>query len=115
MNGAAVSGNVDCGVYDPLGNRLGSVGSTAQSGTTAPQRINFTVPLQLAPGRYYLGVAMDNATGALVRWAPTAQTARGAGVRERASSFPLPASVSTWVGTTRAYVPWVTLVENVNS
>ena len=112
MNGAAVSGNIDVGVYDPLGNLIAHTGTTAQAGTTAPQRINFATPVQLKPGRYYLAVSMDNATGAVVRWAPTAQTARGAGVRELASTFPLPASVATWVGTTRSFVPWVTLVEN---
>jgi len=111
MNGAAVSGNVDIGIYDALGNRLASVGSTAQAGTTAPQRISLSVPLQLRPGRYYLAIAIDNGTGATVSSAPSAQALRGAGVRSRAASFPLPASVATWVGTATAYVPWVTSVE----
>lgn len=116
MNGAAVSGNVDIGVYDALGNKLANVGSTAQAGTTAPQRINFATPLQLKPGRYYLAIVFDNIVGTTVRWAPTAQTARGAGVRELVlGALPLPASVSTWVGCTVGYVPWVALVENGNS
>jgi len=112
MNGAAVSGNIDVGIYDPLGNLIAHTGSTAQAGTTAPQRINFATPVQLKPGRYYLAIAMDNITGTTVRWAPTAQTARGAGVRSLASFFPLAASAAAWVGTTQAYVPWVTIVEN---
>lgn len=116
MNGAAVSGNVDIGIYDSLGNKIANVGSTAQAGTTAPQRINFATPVQLKPGRYYLAIVLDNTTGATVRWAPTAQTARGAGVRELVlGALPLPASVSAWVGATAGYVPWVTLVENGNS
>jgi len=116
MNGAAVSGNLDVGVYDQLGNKIANVGSTAQSGTTAPQRINFATPLQLKPGRYYLAIVLDNGTGATVRWAPTAQMARCAGVRELVlGALPLPATVATWVGCTAGYVPWVVLVENSNS
>lgn len=111
MNGAAVSGNVDVGIYDALGNRIASVGSTAQAGTTAPQRINFSAPVQLRPGRYYLAVALSNGVGAFVRSAPGAQVARGAGVRELTSAFPLPADASAWVGATAGYVPWVALVE----
>jgi len=111
MNGAAVSGNLDIGIYDALGNKLASTGSTAQAGTTAPQRINLAVPLQLRPGRYYLAMAMDNGTGTTVAAAPIAQALRGAGMRTRAASFPLPASVATWVGSATAYVPWFTSVE----
>jgi hypothetical protein len=115
MNGAVVSGNVDIGVYDKLGNRLASVGSTAQAGTTAPQRINLATPLQLKPGRYYLAIAMDNITGTTVSAAPIAQAIRGAGMRELAAAFPLPASAAAWVGSATAYVPWVASVEQGNT
>lgn len=115
MNGAAVSGNIQVGIYDALGNKIAATASTAQAGTTAPQRINFATPVQLIPGRYYLAVGLDNGVGALVRWAPTAQVARGAGVRSLATFYPMTASAAAWVGTSAAYVPWVTLVESTVS
>src|SRR5689334_23396390 len=42
VNGAAVSGNVDCGIYDVAGRKLVSAGSTAQTGTTAVQSVDIT-------------------------------------------------------------------------
>ena len=113
MNGAAAAGNVDVGIYDAKGNKLASTGSTAVAGVTQPQRINLSVPLQLKPGRYYLAMASDTAGAGqtFVSVAPLAQALRAAGVRERTTSFPLPADASTWVGCATAYVPWVTSVE----
>lgn len=111
MNGAAVSGNVDVGVYDANGNKLVSAGSTAQAGTTQPQVFTFASPLQLTPGRYYLGIALDNGVGTTARLATTLQVLRAMGVRVRTTSFPLPASVSSWTGCDVAYLPLVSLVE----
>lgn len=112
MNGATASGNLDIGIYDATGIRLASIGTTAQVGTTVPQKASFTTPVQVGPGRFFLGVSMDNTTGTFVRMAPTLAALRGAGVRSRPTSFVLPTTVATWVGTISAYVPWVALVEN---
>lgn len=109
-NGAAVSGNIDVGVYDAKGNKLASAGSTAQAGTTAPQVFSFATPLKLVPGRYYLAIAMDNVTGTLARIAPTAASVRCMGLGQMAAAFPLPAT-ATIVGSAQSYIPWFTLVE----
>lgn len=68
-NGAAVSGNVDVGIYTPGGTRLVSIGSTAQAGTNDQQLFDIADTL-LAPGAYYLAVTLDNTTGTTFRLVP---------------------------------------------
>ena len=114
MNGATATGNLDFGVFDALGNWLASTGSTAQSGTTAPQKASFSVtPLVLKPGRYFLAVVSTSASSTFVTSTPTALGARVAGVRKLAAAFPLATATvaGQWAGTTRAIVPWVGLVD----
>ena len=60
-NGATASGNIDMGIYDAKGTKLVSIGSTAQAGTNALQTFDITDTV-LGSGRFYLAVAMDNAT-----------------------------------------------------
>lgn len=90
-NGAAVSGNFDIGIYDDGGgsstiNRLVSLGSTAQAGTSAPQAT--AAAYTLLPGNYYAALCFDNTTattqsravgtGALMGALGYAQVANGA-------------------------------------
>lgn len=65
INGAAVSGNVDIGIYNAAGARLVSKGSTAQSGTNAMQVFDVTDTV-LGPGLYFLALNMDNTTGTFI-------------------------------------------------
>ena len=69
LNGSAVAGNVKVGLYDRLGRLVAESASTAQSGTAAFQRINWTKSINLTPGTYYVGVTFDN-TGARFRAHP---------------------------------------------
>lgn len=61
-NGATASGNIDIGIYDSGQNRLVSMGSTAQSGTSAIQTFDIADTL-LEPGVYYMALSQSGTTG----------------------------------------------------
>lgn len=92
-NGATASGNIDVGIYTPDGTRLVSSGSTAQSGTSTLQVFDVT-DTTLAPGYYYIAVAMDNTTGTIRRNNLSTQASKFAGSAVMASAFPLPATAT---------------------
>ena len=107
-NGSVVSGNIDVGIYDALGNKLASAGSTAQTGTSAIQIFDITDTL-LLPGLYYMAVALDNTTGTLAGFqSGTAQVLEGAGLFQQASAFALP-SPATYAAMAQTVVPLVSM------
>jgi hypothetical protein len=63
LNGSAVSGNVTVYLLDLSGQQIAKSASTAQSGTTAYQRVSFSAAKFITPGTYYLGLQVDNGTG----------------------------------------------------
>ena len=87
-NGAAVSGNLDVGLYSHDGTRLVSSGSTAQAGTNTLQLMDVTDVL-LAPGLYYLALCLDNTTGAVMS-APATLANAARGGAQMLTAFPLP-------------------------
>jgi hypothetical protein len=104
-NGATASGNLDLGLYDAIGTRLVSAGSTAQSGTTTEQVIDITDTI-IGPGLYYLAACMDGTTGTTARYAPTAPYLCSIGVlTEAVGSVTLPATATWTVNQTLAYYP----------
>lgn len=110
----AASGNVDLGLYrsDDGGTtltRIASTGSTAASGTNAEQVIALTAAVTLVPGiDYYLAMAADNATVTVARQTISSGMAvLGNHYVGKASSFPLPTTVSSLGGLTGAYVPFM--------
>lgn len=110
LNGGTASGNIDVGLYTAAGTRIASTGSTAQAGTNTIQHIDVS-DFDLAPGLYYLAMAMDNTTGtnqAMATW--TTAVARMVGVVEMASAFPLPTTF-TPATPSNNYVPfcWATV------
>lgn len=107
MNGAAVSGNVDAGVYAVDGTKLASLGATAQSGTNAVQ--SAALSLTLAPGKYYMALVVDNITGTIQRQNPSLQNLRFAGVLEMAAAYPLPAT-ATFATPANANIPSVCIM-----
>lgn len=107
LNGAAVSGNIDVGIYDKDGTRLISTGSTAQSGISSLQTFNIT-DTRLDMGLFYLAVAMDNTTGALIRTNQAAAAMRMQGCAQQASAFALPAA-ATFAAVATAYAPIIGL------
>lgn len=91
MNGAAVSGNLDMGIYTEDGTRLASFGATAQVGLNRTQRFTFASPLNLAAGNYYMASVFNNATGQVFRRAWSANVGRIFAVYQQGTAFPLPA------------------------
>jgi hypothetical protein len=103
QNGNAVSGNADAGIYDTNGTRLLSAGSTAQSGTSAPQVVTLGTPVVLNPGLYYMAAVLDNTTGHIVRCqSGGAVLQRVSGVQQQASALPLPSTATFAAGGTNA-------------
>lgn len=110
MNGAAVSGDLDMGLYNADGTtKLFSLGSTAQAGVNAVQQATVSWG-PLDPGRYYWAMVADNTTATFHRVGPSTTHMRCAGVRQQASTFPLPAS-ATFAAPTATFMPAIGLSE----
>lgn len=107
-NGATVSGNVDVGVFDGQQNRIVSKGSAAQAGTSAVQSLDVT-DTTLEPGRYYMGVALDNNVGMISGYAVAAPLPAAAGVLQQASAFPLP-DPAVFAACAQSFVPNLALL-----
>lgn len=107
LNGAAVSGNVDAGIYTMDGTRIYSTGSTAQSGISSIQTVSFT-EITLGPASYYLALSVNNTTATIQRITATlgAFVPQVIGLAEVASSFALPATL-TLASATNNYIPAV--------
>jgi len=111
-NGSAVSGNVDCGLYDAHRNQIAHTGSTAQAGTNASQAVGATAT-QLNPGNYYVAVAIDNATGTFNSQGSNPNSAGtfyiypAFGLFTMASAFPLPSTLTLAApsAAAQAYLP----------
>lgn len=105
VNGSTSSGNVDVGIYDTTGTKKASIGSTAQGTINVFQSAALSVTL--TPGQYFFAMVADNATGQYAATTLSVRKLRAYGVRQRSTSFPLPADASTWAGeTTLGYVPF---------
>lgn len=105
-NGAAVSGNIDMGIYAVDGTKIVSIGTTAQAGTSVVQVFNIT-DTELWRGQFYWGLALDNATGTTINVTAGANfgsVVSGAGVYEMAAAFVLPAT-ATFAASAATTVP----------
>jgi hypothetical protein len=107
LNGTAVAGNLDCGIYSEAGTRLVSAGSTAQASANAVQVVN-VADTTLARGRYYLAFASDTsgATQKVSAVLPAAVVGQGLGLLQMAAAFALPANV-TYGKYASAFIPLV--------
>ena len=107
MNGAAVAGNLDAGVYDTAGTRLVSTGTTGQLNTSQVQSVDVADTV-LARGVYYLALASDTsgATQKVTAVVPAAGIPQGLGLLQMAAAFVLPAS-ATFAIYTSAFIPVV--------
>jgi len=104
LNGATASGNQDVGIYDSQGNRLVSIGATAQAGISAMQ-VHDTTDLIMEAGRYYMGLANSGTTGTYLSCtSQLAQVLGGYGVLNQASAGTLP-STATFATCSSAYLP----------
>lgn len=93
VNGVAISGNVDIGIYDAVGTKIVSTGSTGQAGIHRVQNINIT-PTVLGAGLFYLAMVMDNGTGQVLRRSIGGSVGRCEGLYQMAAAFPLPANAT---------------------
>lgn len=98
------SGNYDVGIYDELGTRLINKGSTAVPAAGIATADITDTPL--TPGLYWLAMAIDNGTAAVVR--QTASSTVGAltvhGLQDQDTAFALP-STATFSAPAAAYWP----------
>jgi len=103
-NGAAVAtDNADAGIYLPNGTKVVSSGSLATAGANAIQELDIT-DTTLAPGLYYMALALAGITGAIFATAPSFEHCRSSGIFTMAAAFPLPAT-ATFAGMTVSYLP----------
>lgn len=106
-NGATASDNLDLGLYDAVGTRLVSTGSTAQSGTTTEQVIDVT-DTTIGPGLYYLAACFSGTTGTVFRLSHAAPYYLSIGVlSETLGSVTLPATATWTADQALAYYPVV--------
>lgn len=98
------NGNVDVGIYDFLGNRLVSSGSTAVA--AAGVQVLGIADTLLTPGWYYLALASSSGTAVFRNSTLAAANARVCGVQEQATAFPLP-TTATFATYTTAIMPLV--------
>jgi len=95
-NGATLGGNLDVGIYDVLGNRLVSIGTTAQAGISVIQKFDIADTV-LTPGTYFMAMSTDSTTATYIGGPSISQTGelyRTFGVREQLTAFVLPATAT---------------------
>lgn len=119
MNGSAVAGNVQMGVYNAAGTLLCTTGTVAQSGTTQPQGAAPTAATVLLPDRYYWGITMSTTTNARIErfnltTLPTPFTRLSGFLRESADpgAFGLP-STATFAQFT-GQIPMLAMWEDIS-
>lgn len=103
------SGNFDLGIYDEVGNRLTSTGSTAM-----PPRLNAWTTgdfpdIVLTRGVYYLAMALSSATQqfTFISFTNAGYMPRALGCYSQASAFPLPATAT--FATAETLLPYMSL------
>jgi hypothetical protein len=108
VNGAAVSGNFDIGIYTAAGTKLWSIGTTQQLNINTVQKVTYAGPT-LGVGTFMMAVVLDNGTGTLQRGAiSSVPIAQRAGIKTQNTAFPLPAT-ATYAAPASAFVPVIGL------
>jgi hypothetical protein len=92
VNGTAVAGNVDIGIYDGSGNRLVSSGAIAQSGTSTIQLLPMSYTL--SPGLYYCAFSASSASANFLTWPTSVVWFRIVGHFQITSGHPLPSTAT---------------------
>ena len=104
--GTTASAHIDAGLYDFNGNKLVTAGSTNIAGSSTVQ--TFTLTTTLIPrGMNYFAIAVDTtATFRLNGFTSLTGTQLVTqGIREQASAFPLPASITLTTQTSFNFIP----------
>jgi hypothetical protein len=106
-NAGTVNGNTDVGIYSFDGTiKLGSTGSTANSGTNAQQVVNVTDFFICPNQRFWMAISSDSATQQYSRNSIAVYALDLLGVKQQASAWSsgLPAS-ATFATPSVAYLP----------
>jgi hypothetical protein len=104
VNGSAVAGNIDMGVYGTDGSLISSKGSTAQSGTSTLQILTLTTPIVLNPGRYFMAISASSASATFISRTPSVIIEQRLGMLQAATQVPL-ANLPTLATCASAYLP----------
>ena len=108
FNGATAANNIDVGIYDAVGTKIVSSGSTVQSGTSTLQEFDITDTL-IGSGMFYLAAAMDGVTGTVFRLSgPGTTRIMQLGMAEQNTAFALPAT-ATFVTRSNDFTPIIGL------
>lgn len=100
---AIQSGNLDVGIYDVLGNRLVSKGSTAVA-VAGAQVVDIT-DTTLVPGVYFFGMCVDNTTASISSSSVTALVLQSVGVQQQAVGAVTLPDPATFANPASAYAP----------
>lgn len=104
INGGTVGANVDVGIYDWLGNRLVSSGSTVQATINVMQVVDVADTV-IPAGVVWIAAVASSATGQFFRGFITTQLARISGMAQMASAFPLPTTATFAAYTGSSSIP----------
>ena len=104
VNGTSPTGNADVGIYDAAGTMIVSGGGTARSGSGLSQAVDITDTVLAPDTLYYLAYAQDDTSAVRVISAPTTQGSGMLGVREKATSYVLPATLTGTSAPATTYV-----------
>lgn len=105
-NGGTVgsAANVDVGIYDAVGNRIVSSGSTARAGASTLQIFDIT-DTTLNAGLHYMAWCYEGTTGSGAQVAFSVAVDFRVGLKQQASAaFPLP-DVAAWEEMGASFVP----------
>ena len=97
INGTAVAGNVDAGIFEDVSYiKIASTGSTAQATANSVQSVTLTNSVKLKAGSYLLGVSTDTTTNCRIGYFSTFNTPFSSilGCYEETTAFPLPATAT---------------------
>jgi hypothetical protein len=105
VNGGTLGDNVDIGIYSKDGALIYSAGSQAQSGGTInlPFYTTISPDLVLAPGAYYLALAVSGTTATFQRVNTGVIQMRAGGSLQQTSAFALPATMTPAVVATNSF------------
>jgi hypothetical protein len=107
-NGGVINGNVDIGIFDDVGTKIVSSGSTLLAGANAIQTFNIADTL-IGPGNFYLGFVTSSASATFYRysWNNILFIITAGVLHETIGALPLPATATFAQPTTSLLVPLI--------
>jgi hypothetical protein len=111
-NGSTAASTIDVGLYDTAGNRLASLGNTAQGTVSSVVTSTTFTDYTLAPGDYYMAFVCAGTTATVGVWAPAANNIAAYGVGQTALGSATLTNPSTIVPITNALLPYFGLNGN---